>query len=217
MSTASSIPSKPVRSRSIGSTALANWTFPPSIVGLDENLSVDPVRRRLRRAGSVRQAQRRLGNTDAVCVICGESNPHALYPADHVAGRRHHDATAILCRNCHDKRSAIQREEPQAFGDPKNPVQVVGRWLCGISSYAELMTDFLRAAGDWLVRLSEQIPPEYREIVARIGRRLARFAGHFSGLKDWLWNAGVVLIRIAETCADAIKDVPPPAELAAAR
>jgi hypothetical protein len=121
--------------------------------------------RELFRDRRLRSHQRRLrvqeasckecGLTDLGCLICVEIDPRAL-EGDHPAGRAHHDAVVYLCRNCHAKRSDFQREEPRGGPDPRNPLEVIGRWLLGMAQYFELLMVTLRRFGEFLIGLARQ-------------------------------------------------------------
>jgi hypothetical protein len=122
------------------------------------------VERKLFRAKQRHTAFRRLGTDRAMCVICAEDDPHVLQRGenDHLAGAKYAHETAFLCRNCHAKRSVLQREEPRAApwpaADPRhrNPLEVIGRWLLGIAEYFELLMVRLTRFGNFLIGLARQ-------------------------------------------------------------
>lgn len=119
---------------------------------------MDDFQRELFRAKRLNAAYRRLGTDRAMCVICAETNPHVLRHGemDHIAGRKHDGTTIFLCRNCHAARSELQREEPKGGPDPRNPLEVIGRWLVGIAQYFELLMVTLRRFGEFLIGLARQ-------------------------------------------------------------
>lgn len=111
-------------------------------------------------------AARRLGSDRAMCLICGNTNPHVLSrgEGDHLAGEKFAEDTAFVCRNCHAERSELQREQPAgaacgsrgAHGPPPNPLEVIGRWLLGMAEYFELLKVTLRRFGEYLIGLARQ-------------------------------------------------------------
>jgi hypothetical protein len=88
------------------------------------------------------------------CVICGEDDPLCL-EEEHIAGRAHDDAKCLVCTNCHRKKSASERCDPSPGPSPRNVFEVIGRWLLGIASYFELLTDTLRRFGEFLINLAK--------------------------------------------------------------
>jgi hypothetical protein len=105
-----------------------------------------------------RTALRRLGSDRATCLICGDTNPHhlAIGEHDHIAGQKHADETVFLCKHCHIDRTELQGEEPGGGSDPRNPFEVIGRWLLGIAEYCELLMVTLRRFGNFLIGLARQ-------------------------------------------------------------
>lgn len=116
---------------------------------------MDDLERRLFREGRRRSAHRRLGSERPVCVSCGEPDPLVL-EREHLAGRKHDDTTTFMCRNCHARRSEMQREQPKGGADPRNPLEVIGRWLLGLAEYGELMIVTLRRFGEFLIALARR-------------------------------------------------------------
>lgn len=114
---------------------------------------MDELEREVFRDVRRRSAQRRLSCEHPVCVICGHDDPLAL-ERDHNAGRKHDDTTTFLCRNCHTARSERQREQPRGGSNPKNPFEVIGRWLLSITEYFEGMVATLRRFGEFLIGLA---------------------------------------------------------------
>ena len=116
---------------------------------------MDDFEREVFRDKRRRAALRRLQCDDPICVICGEDDPLVL-ELDHNAGRKHHDTTSITCRNCHGKRTERQREQPKGGADPRNPLEVIGRWLLSIAEYFEGMVATLRRFGEFLIKLARE-------------------------------------------------------------
>ena len=64
---------------------------------------------------------RRLGTRNPVCVGCGEADPYCL-ELHHAAGRKHDDDVVIVCRNCHRKLTAKQRDHVPPEAEPAGEV-----------------------------------------------------------------------------------------------
>ena len=94
---------------------------------------------------------RRMGTHEPVCVACPESDPRCL-EMHHIAGRKHHDDTAPLCRNCHRKLSDDQLDHPKSSPDaPVSKLAQVGHYLLGLCDLLLLVIATLRTFGEWLV------------------------------------------------------------------
>ena len=92
----------------------------------------------------------RFGTNTPRCGVCGEADDRCL-EAHHVAGRKHDDATVLVCRNCHRKVSDDQRDYP-AF-DPQSDAVLdsVGRFLLGLADLLRLIVEKLIEFGDALI------------------------------------------------------------------
>lgn len=102
------------------------------------------------------QQLRRLGTQNPSCVICGESDP-AVLEKHHIAGRKHHDDLAIVCRNCHGKLSDKQRGRATSHPpDPPGMSSTIGRYLLGLADLLEMIIEALRRFGKWLIEASRQ-------------------------------------------------------------
>ncbi len=55
---------------------------------------------------------RKLDTRNPACVCCGHNDPFAL-ELHHIAGCKHHDDLAIVCRNCHRRLSDNQLDHPE--------------------------------------------------------------------------------------------------------
>src|SRR4051794_16420786 len=97
------------------------------------------------------KAYRRLGDWNAACVVCGESNPHCLQ-LHHLQGKKYSDDEAPLCLNCHKKVTDAQLDHPNPAAKSE-PVQleVIGRWLLGLADLFELLVERLREYGKFLM------------------------------------------------------------------
>lgn len=95
-----------------------------------------------------------LGIEHHVCLLCPEDDPLCL-EVEHPPGRAHSDVVVLLCTNCHAKRTADQRCDPLSGPDPRNPFEVIGRWLLSLASYFDLLRDTLRHFGEFLIDLAK--------------------------------------------------------------
>ncbi len=73
-------------------------------------------------------------------------------------GRKHGDVVWPLCapKSCHDKRSELQREEPPPTDNPRNVLEIIGRWLLSVVEYFELMCETFRRFGEFLIEIARQ-------------------------------------------------------------
>jgi hypothetical protein len=96
-----------------------------------------------------------LGIKTKVCSICG-SDDVSTFEFDHFAGNKHHDQEWPLCETCHQERNPMQREEPPPSDNPRNPFEVIGRWLLSMAEYFEMLVRHLRKFGEFLIGLAKQ-------------------------------------------------------------
>lgn len=99
----------------------------------------------------LQQQYQRLGTQNPVCLNCGESSPFCL-ELHHLAGRKHHDDKAIVCRNCHRKLSDQQHDhvldsETKAQG----PLAMIGLYLIGLADFLLMIVNSLREFGKQLI------------------------------------------------------------------
>jgi hypothetical protein len=113
------------------------------------------IERELRRAAVKNKKERLSGIHNEVCVGCG-CHLAAGKEDDHIIGRKHGDLVWPLCLPCHHKRSELQREEPPPTDNPRNVLEVIGRWLLSVAEYFELMYDAFRRFGEYLIELARQ-------------------------------------------------------------
>ena len=108
-------------------------------------------RRSKSRAERLEQVYRRLGTRDPVCIGCGETYPFC-FELHHLAGRKHHGDTVIVCRNCHCKLTDQQLDHVSlpAF-EPQSQMVVMGCYLLGLCDLLDLVTDTLRAFAHELI------------------------------------------------------------------
>ena len=93
---------------------------------------------------------------DAVCVLCGEADPHALTGVKRALIEQHHvvnrvnesTLTVPLCRNCHAK----ETEQLRAAGVPNHPAPTLLERLAGILRALGL---FFRSLGDACVHYAD--------------------------------------------------------------
>ena len=86
----------------------------------------------------------RLQDRSPSCRICGYDRPMAL-ERHHIAGRKHHDDTVIVCRNCHSELSDLQLDHRPA-AEPKPPIEPerVGMYLLGLCDFHSLAIERMR-------------------------------------------------------------------------
>ncbi|MEW8437524.1 MAG: hypothetical protein AB2689_05145 [Candidatus Thiodiazotropha taylori] len=98
------------------------------------------------------QRYRALGTRKPVCVVCGEDDSTCL-EAHHIAGRKHHEDIAIVCRNCHRKLSDQQLDHnPLDEQNPQNQLVKKGHYLLGLGDLLELLSKRLREFGHFLIK-----------------------------------------------------------------
>lgn len=82
------------------------------------------------------------------CVICGYGNPLDL-EGDHIGARVNSPVTVSLCRNCHGRKSKIQRRSwPQGWYDNDNPKHIKKALvLRGLSDLLRIKSDNILEIG----------------------------------------------------------------------
>jgi hypothetical protein len=102
------------------------------------------------------QHYRRVGTRAPRCIICGESDPRCL-EKHHLAGRRYHEDTVLVCRNCHRKLSDDQRDHVQR--GQEEPVEgkrtTFALFVLGLCDFLLLIVQRLREFAYWLINESE--------------------------------------------------------------
>jgi hypothetical protein len=116
---------------------------------------VTPIERELRSAAVKNKKERLSGIHNEVCLGCGSDLAQGKED-DHMAGRKHSDVVWPLCLPCHYKRSELQREEPPPTDNPRNVLEIIGRWLLSVAEYFELMCDTFRRFGEFLIELARR-------------------------------------------------------------
>ena len=101
-----------------------------------------------------RRKQKRLealGTIDPRCGMCGERDWRTL-EQHHIAGRRHDEALATLCRNCHRKVSDDQKDHP-AFNSQADPALAgIGHFLLGLADMLRIIVAKLYEFGLALIQ-----------------------------------------------------------------
>lgn len=99
------------------------------------------------------QAIRRLGNRR--CPICGETDWRCM-DLDHVAGQEFDPLVAVICANCHRKRTDAQKDHPQrTTADPPDMLERIGHMLLNLAEFFVLMVERLREFGLYLIGVSQ--------------------------------------------------------------
>ena len=83
-----------------------------------------------------------LGSNTPACGTCGETDWRCL-ERHHVAGRKHDEATAHVCRNCHRIVTDDQKDHPPHDPGADAALAAIGHFLLGLG-------DLLRLAGEKL-------------------------------------------------------------------
>lgn len=90
---------------------------------------------------------RRLGTSNPVCVTCPESDPFCL-ELHHLAGRKHYDDLAIVCRNCHRKLTEQQKDHvPEGQTESRGALETIGHYLLGLADLLVMVAKALREFG----------------------------------------------------------------------
>jgi len=105
----------------------------------------------------IEKAKRRLGTRNPSCVACGERDPRCM-ELHHVAGRKHHDDTAIVCKNCHRKLSDQQLDHPSDEAGRNPLLATIGHYLMGLADLFRLLAESLIEFGKWLIDQAQLSP-----------------------------------------------------------
>jgi len=105
------------------------------------------------------QQYRRLGTRSPICVGCPQTDPFCL-ELHHIAGRKHHEDVAIVCRNCHRKLTNQHHDHPAGReGTGGDSILVtIGRYLLGLCDLLALVLSTLREFGKQLIEASWVLP-----------------------------------------------------------
>ena len=95
----------------------------------------------------------RLGTNEPRCGTCGEHDDRAL-ELHHVAGRKHDDTLAPLCRNCHSKVSDDQRDHPALNANADALLASIGHFLLGLADMLRIVLAKLSEFGVALIERS---------------------------------------------------------------
>jgi hypothetical protein len=114
-----------------------------------------PLERGLHRAAVRNKKERLSGIHNKVCLGCSCDLAQGKED-DHPTGRKHGDLVWPLCIPCHHKRSELQREEPPPTDNPRNVLEVIGRWLLSVAEYFELMCETFRRFGEFLIEIARR-------------------------------------------------------------
>jgi hypothetical protein len=92
----------------------------------------------------------RFGTNEPLCGMCGEADDRCL-ERHHIAGRKHEDMTALICRNCHRKVSDDQRDHPIADTNADPALVAIGYFLIGLADMLRLIVERLAVYGRSLI------------------------------------------------------------------
>lgn len=100
------------------------------------------------------QRYRKLGTRNPVCVCCGHDDPFSL-EQHHIAGRKHHDDLAIVCRNCHRRLSDNQLDHPEARDGQDTGLATIGHYLMSLADLFRMLAERLMEFGKVLIALAQ--------------------------------------------------------------
>jgi hypothetical protein len=101
------------------------------------------------------QRLRKLKTRTPVCVHCNESDSRCL-ERHHIAGKKHHEDTVILCRNCHRKLSDQQFDHaPFLNAVRKGDVVTIASYLLGLRDLLAPVVETLPEFVDSLINQSK--------------------------------------------------------------
>jgi hypothetical protein len=110
---------------------------------------------------------RRLGTDEPICVVCGEIDPEKLLllEEDHLTGR-HEGPVAILCRNCHARRTAQSSRGPQRFlAADRSELERIGALLDHRGDHLADLGRIDKAMARYLLELTKRVAQDvYRDI-----------------------------------------------------
>ena len=92
----------------------------------------------------------KLGTRDPACVCCGHDDPFAL-ELHHIAGRKHHDDLAIVCRRCHPRLSDNQLDHPEDRDGQDASLATIGHYLMGLADLFRMLAQTLAEFGKALI------------------------------------------------------------------
>jgi hypothetical protein len=102
------------------------------------------------------QRLRRLRTPNPSCNACSESDSSVL-DLHHIAGRAHHEDTAMVCRNDHTRLSDMQLDHDLAQPTlPKADLAKIGYYLLGLADLLEKIVHTFREFGAQLIAESRR-------------------------------------------------------------
>ena len=96
---------------------------------------------------------RKLGTRNPVCVGCGHDDPLSL-ELHHIAGQKHHDDVAIICRNCHRRLSDQQLDHPEDIQGGDTILATIGHYLMALADLFRMLADTLVQFAKHLIELA---------------------------------------------------------------
>ena len=103
------------------------------------------------------RALRRLETRTPSCTACGESDWRCL-ERHHIAGQKHDDDSALVCRNCHRKLSDGQWDHPAGATGQDQMLAIIGHYLVGLADLFRMIADAMVRFGTWLIDQATQRP-----------------------------------------------------------
>ena len=101
------------------------------------------------------KALQRLGTQNPICKGCGEDDWRCM-EAHHIAGKAHHDDTALLCSNCHRKVTDDQKDHPTDADGEKTKLATIGHFLLGLADLFRLIAERLVEFGRSLLDFANE-------------------------------------------------------------
>ena len=115
---------------------------------------MDELERYRLRQAERQKALRRLGVSNVICSLCGETDPIA-FEADHLERRKNSDIVWATCKNCHAKVTARQMSEhPRVGMFAGNRLERMAHALFGAATYLGFISSRLWEIGEALNKLA---------------------------------------------------------------
>lgn len=106
----------------------------------------DHERRELARDKRRRKHLERLGFSNPSCFLCGEDDVRCLH-LDHIEGREFTENQWPICANDHARRTDLQKGHAPKAADPKDILEIIGRFVQALADFLEMIVRKLREYG----------------------------------------------------------------------